>query len=85
MCLYAQIPIILVGNKMDLEESERAVTQDEGKQWAGENGAAFMEASAKLNKVLDPQVRVCGGCWWSTGREIVCVCVCAGVVDVKLY
>jgi len=42
------IPIILVGNKIDLED-ERAVTNEEGKELAQKWGCVFTEASAKSN------------------------------------
>jgi small GTP-binding protein len=42
------IPIILVGNKIDIEE-ERAVTTDQGRALAQKFGCGFMEASAKTN------------------------------------
>jgi GTPase SAR1 family protein len=43
-----QIPIILVGNKLDLEE-ERAVTSEQGRALAQKFGTGFLEASAKTN------------------------------------
>lgn len=42
------IPIILVGNKLDLEE-ERAVTSEQGRALAQKFGTGFLEASAKTN------------------------------------
>mmetsp|Transcript_14376 Transcript_14376/g.36710 ORF Transcript_14376/g.36710 Transcript_14376/m.36710 type:complete len:190 (+) Transcript_14376:229-798(+) len=42
------IPIILVGNKIDIEE-ERAVTTENGRAQAQKWGTAFIEASAKTN------------------------------------
>ena len=44
----ADIPIILVGNKVDLEDN-RAVSYDEGKKIADENEFMFIETSAKTN------------------------------------
>jgi len=43
-----EVPIILVGNKSDLED-ERAVTTDEGKELAAKWNCGFLEASAKSN------------------------------------
>eukprot|EP01104_Vermistella_antarctica_P012288 TRINITY_DN352_c0_g1_i1.p1 TRINITY_DN352_c0_g1~~TRINITY_DN352_c0_g1_i1.p1 ORF type:complete len:190 (+),score=45.04 TRINITY_DN352_c0_g1_i1:176-745(+) len=42
------IPIILVGNKLDLDE-ERAVTTEQGKALAQKFACGFIEASAKTN------------------------------------
>eukprot|EP01112_Ceratiomyxa_fruticulosa_P008760 TRINITY_DN226_c0_g1_i1.p1 TRINITY_DN226_c0_g1~~TRINITY_DN226_c0_g1_i1.p1 ORF type:complete len:198 (+),score=44.34 TRINITY_DN226_c0_g1_i1:327-920(+) len=42
------IPIIVVGNKIDLEE-ERAVSTEEGKEFATKFGCEFIESSAKSN------------------------------------
>lgn len=42
------IPIILVGNKIDVEE-DRAVTTEQARAVAAKANCAFMEASAKLN------------------------------------
>jgi len=42
------IPVVLVGNKCDLE-AERQISVDEGKQQAAKFGALFLESSAKLN------------------------------------
>lgn len=44
--ICSQIPIILVGNKCDLEE-ERIVTEEEGKEIAENNKMNFLEASGK--------------------------------------
>ena len=40
------IIIILIGNKVDLEE-KREVTKDEGQEFADQNGLMFLETSAK--------------------------------------
>ncbi|ELP85243.1 Ras family protein, partial [Entamoeba invadens IP1] len=48
------VKIVLVGNKVDLENQARAVTYAEGKKFADEGGYDFFETSAKLNiKVED--------------------------------
>jgi small GTP-binding protein len=41
------VPMILVGNKCDLED-ERVVSKDQGQNLARQFNCAFMEASAKL-------------------------------------
>lgn len=46
--------MIIVGNKVDLESTDRAVSFDEGAALAEEFGATFIEVSAKKNlKVRD--------------------------------
>eukprot|EP01133_Synstelium_polycarpum_P001427 gene1427-1656_t len=42
----SNMTIILIGNKSDLEQ-KRAVTTEEGAQFAQENGLIFLETSAK--------------------------------------
>lgn len=45
-----KIPIIIVGNKVDLDEpGQRAVTTKEGQDLAERYGAKFLECSAKTN------------------------------------
>mmetsp|Transcript_24567 Transcript_24567/g.68383 ORF Transcript_24567/g.68383 Transcript_24567/m.68383 type:complete len:212 (+) Transcript_24567:43-678(+) len=44
---------ILIGNKCDVEASERAVTPEQGKALAEEYGIKFFETSAKLNTNVD--------------------------------
>jgi len=46
---HQDIPIMLVGNKLDLEE-ERAVTTEQGKSLSIRFGCGFTEASAKTNQ-----------------------------------
>lgn len=46
------IPIVLVGNKMDLAK-ERVVPYEEGKKLANYMKASFMEVSAKQNSLVD--------------------------------
>lgn len=46
------IPIVLVGNKMDLSR-ERVVPYEEGKKLANYMKAAFMEVSAKSNSLVE--------------------------------
>ena len=48
------VPMILVGNKCDLED-ERVVSKDQGQQLARQFNCAFMETSAK-NKINVPDV-----------------------------
>merc|ERR1711990_633954 len=40
--------IMLIGNKTD-QEAKRAVTRDEGEQFAADHGLIFMETSAKTS------------------------------------
>ena len=42
-------PVILVGAKCDLDESEREVSRREGEELAGKFGCMFFETSAKTN------------------------------------
>ena len=44
-----KIPIIIIGNKSDLEISERKVTSTEGKELANKINCLFYETSAKIN------------------------------------
>lgn len=45
------IPIVVVGNKLDLQFNARRVTTEEGKHLAASWNAAFLETSAKDNTV----------------------------------
>uniref|UniRef100_A0A803W9S3 small monomeric GTPase n=1 Tax=Ficedula albicollis TaxID=59894 RepID=A0A803W9S3_FICAL len=49
---YEKVPLILVGNKVDLE-SEREVLSAEGRALAQEWGCPFMETSAKSKTMVD--------------------------------
>ena len=49
--LYYSVPIILVGNKSDLQ-SDRRVSHEQGKKLAEEMKAVFLETSAKENQVI---------------------------------
>ena len=53
-------PIILVGNKCDLED-ERRVSTEEGRVLADEFGVSFIETSAKDNKNVEEIVQVVAG------------------------
>ena len=44
-----KVPVILVGNKIDIEE-ERIIREEEGKNFANENGYLFCETSALSGK-----------------------------------
>lgn len=52
ICRYEKVPVILVGNKVDLE-SEREVSASEGQALAEEWGCPFMETSAKSKTMVD--------------------------------
>jgi len=47
-----EMTIMLIGNKCDLEH-KRAVTYEEGKKFAEENGLIYMETSAKTDSNVD--------------------------------
>uniref|UniRef100_A0A673V359 RAP2C, member of RAS oncogene family n=1 Tax=Suricata suricatta TaxID=37032 RepID=A0A673V359_SURSU len=49
---YEKVPLILVGNKVDLEP-EREVMSSEGRALAQEWGCPFMETSAKSKSMVD--------------------------------
>ena len=49
--------VMLIGNKCDLSH-RRAVSYEEGEQFAKENGLVFMEASAKTAQNVE-EVMVC--------------------------
>lgn len=45
---FIQIPLVVVGNKVDLEAKDRAVSREEGKALAREFNAAFLEVSVSF-------------------------------------
>ncbi|KAL2088010.1 hypothetical protein ACEWY4_016838 [Coilia grayii] len=49
---YERVPVILVGNKVDLD-NEREVSSSEGQALAEEWGCPFMETSAKSKTMVD--------------------------------
>lgn len=49
---YQQVPVVLVGNKVDLED-EREVSPSEGQALAEDWGCPFMETSAKSKTMVD--------------------------------
>ncbi|XP_056157574.1 ras-related protein Rap-2a-like isoform X2 [Lampris incognitus] len=49
---YQQVPVVLVGNKVDLE-GEREVSPSEGQALAEDWGCPFMETSAKSKTMVD--------------------------------
>lgn len=49
---YQQVPVVLVGNKVDLE-AEREVSPSEGQALAEDWGCPFMETSAKSKTMVD--------------------------------
>uniref|UniRef100_A0A914UYE7 Uncharacterized protein n=1 Tax=Plectus sambesii TaxID=2011161 RepID=A0A914UYE7_9BILA len=46
------VPLVLVGNKLDLQHSSRSVSTEEGKKLANAWKAAFIETSAKDNTAV---------------------------------
>ena len=44
----AKVPLVLVGNKVDLEDEAREVATDEGRELAEQLGCPFFETSAKM-------------------------------------
>lgn len=46
------IPTVVVGNKLDLQ-AQRAVSHEEGKKFAGQIKAQFVEVSAKQNNLVN--------------------------------
>ncbi|KAL3999394.1 solute carrier family 25, member 38 [Sarotherodon galilaeus] len=52
ICRYQQVPVVLVGNKVDLED-EREVSPSEGQALAEDWGCPFMETSAKSKTMVD--------------------------------
>lgn len=49
---FEKVPLILVGNKVDLE-SEREVSRSDGRALAQEWGCPFIETSAKSKTMVD--------------------------------
>ena len=49
----SSIPIVLIGNKLDLEEEERIIRTEDGKSFADDNGFLFFETSALNGKNVD--------------------------------
>jgi GTPase SAR1 family protein len=48
-----EVPIVICGNKMDITESERVVTKEEGEEMASKCGVQFFESSGKNNINVD--------------------------------
>lgn len=46
-----RVPIVIVGNKVDLQHASRMVTKEDGSKLAQKWRAAFIETSAKDNTV----------------------------------
>lgn len=41
----SQVPMVVIGNKVDMAKKDRAVSKEEGKALADEFGASFLEVS----------------------------------------
>jgi Ras-related protein Rap-1A len=48
---YLKVPMVVVGNKVDLSKTQRAVSKEEGKALADEFGAAFLEITVSRTEV----------------------------------
>ena len=58
-----KVPIIVVGNKVDLED-QRVITFEQGREFASSIDAyAFGETSAKTNKLVTPAFHACAGAY----------------------
>ena len=51
------VKIVVVGNKVDLEDESREVTTEEGQKFAEESKYAFFETSAKTNTKVEDAFR----------------------------
>lgn len=49
---FEQVPMVVIGNKVDMAKTDRAVSKEEGKSLADEFGASFLEVSAKDNSKI---------------------------------
>lgn len=47
-----KVPMVVIGNKVDMAKTDRAVSKEEGKSLADEFGASFLEVSAKDNSKI---------------------------------
>ena len=50
-------PIILIGNKCDLEKEEKIITKEEGEKLANDNGLSFFETSCKEGINIEESVQ----------------------------
>ena len=70
-----RIPVVLIGNKCDLPEDKREVSNEEGIQKSNEYKIPFFETSCKdginINEVFDKIVEeiTCGGGWSSSSNS----------------
>jgi Ras-related protein Rab-2A len=71
----SQLVILLVGNKSDLGQHRRAVTKEEGQDFAERNGLAFVETSAKTAANVERAFR-------RTARHIYHK-IATGIIDVS--
>ncbi len=62
----ARVPMIVVGNKIDLPD--RAVSSDEAKTWAENNGFLYMESSAKTGENVGDMFTVLSELMWDEAR-----------------
>jgi small GTP-binding protein len=62
-----RVPIVCVGNKIDLPD--RAVPNDEAKQWAESQGFIYMESSAKTGEGVADMFSVLAESMWKEARR----------------
>ncbi|THU72178.1 hypothetical protein C4D60_Mb04t09370 [Musa balbisiana] len=77
----ADMTIVLIGNKSDLAR-KRAVSTEEGEQFAKEHGLMFMEASARSGENVE-EVSECGGVAFLSSAEIIYKRIQDGQYDVS--
>ncbi|TFF83699.1 GTP-binding protein, partial [Candidatus Thorarchaeota archaeon] len=62
-----RVPIVVVGNKVDLPD--RAVSSEEAKKWAEDQGFLYMESSAKTGEGVADMFSVLSEVMWREARK----------------